>query len=422
MKRLPLQQILRFARFIGRRFSDDQCFEAAGALSFTTVFALVPLLTVTLSVFASFQEFQRFSEIVTSFIFRHFVPSSGTEVEAYIRQFVSKASQLTAVGIGALVISGLLLMTSIEHAFNRIWRVPVPRRALASFLVFWTVLTLGPLLVGAGLAVSSAIFAAPLFAGWEGHAAFESSLVRALPLLISLAAATLAYLVIPNCPVRLRHALAGGLFTAAAFQIAKWAFAEFVGRFANYQQIYGALAFFPVFLLWIYVSWSILLLGASLTAALGAFQRELGQPDFSERLRFPAALRILLRLREAQTTGVGVSLSELAACLPDVPEATIAGLIALFERERIAQRTDLGSFILSRDPEGIGLRTLYRADRFLLPLASDRNTEEPARSADERALQLCEQAARRGEEVFDISLAELLRLGDVNGATAAAGP
>jgi membrane protein len=422
MKRPPLQQVLRFARFIGRRFNDDQCFEAAGALSFTTVFALVPLLTVALSIFASFQEFQRFSDAVTGFVFKHFVPTSGTEVEAYIKEFVTKASQLTAVGIGALVISGLLLMTSIEHAFNRIWRVPVPRRALARFVVFWTVLTLGPLLVGAGLAVSSAIIAAPLFAGWEGHAAFESSLVRALPLLISLAAATLAYLVVPNCPVRLRHALAGGLFAAASFQVAKWAFTEFIGRYANYQQIYGALAFFPVFLLWIYVSWSILLLGASLTAALGAFQRESGQAEFSERLRFAAALRILLKLREAQTAGIGASLNELAASLPDVPEATIASLLALFERERIAQRTDLGSFILSRDPEGIRLRTLYRADAFLLPLATGRNTDLPALTAGERALQLCEQAARQGEEVLDISLAELLRRAEAKAGEAAAGP
>lgn len=422
MKRPPLQQILRFARFIGRRFNDDQCFEAAGALSFTTVFALVPLLTVALSIFASFQEFQRFSDAVTGFVFKHFVPTSGTEVEAYIKAFVTKASQLTAVGIGALVISGLLLMTSIEHAFNRIWRVPVPRRALARFVVFWTVLTLGPLLVGAGLAVSSAIVAAPLFAGWQGHVAFESSLLHALPFLVSLAAATLAYLVVPNCPVRLRHALAGGLFAAAAFQVAKWAFTEFIGRFATYQQIYGALAFFPVFLLWIYVSWSILLLGASLTAALGAFQREAGQPDFSERLRLTAALRILLKLREAQTAGIGASLNDLAASLPDVPEATIAGLLALFERQRIAQRTDIGSFILSRDPEGIRLRTLYRSDAFLLPLASGRSTELPGLSADERVQQLCELAARRGEEVLDISLAELLRRGEAKANPAANGP
>ncbi len=406
--RQPLQELLAFSRFLARRFNDDQCFEAAGALSFTTVFAMVPLLTVALSMFASFQEFSRFSESITSFVFRHFVPTSGEEIEAYIREFVDKASHLTAVGTIALIISGLLLMTSIEHSFNRIWRLVSPRRALPQFIVFWTAMTLGPLLVGAGLAISSAVLTSPYLARVSEQLGLEAMVLAAMPFLVTLAAATLAYLIVPNCPVRLRHALIGGLFTATAFTLAKFAFALFVGQFANYQQIYGAVAFIPLFLLWIYISWVVVLLGASLTAALGAYSHESKKRKLPERERFPALLRLLGRLREAQVQGIGLAVGELAGRLPDVPEATIAELLGLLERERIAQRTDIGSWILSRDPDVVRVRALYRGDAFLLPL-SDGKHPAPGAHLDSRVEQMCENAAQAAERHFDVALSELFR-------------
>lgn len=415
--RSQAQQMLGFGRFIARRFNDDQCFEAAGALSFTTVFALVPLLTVALSVLTSFQEFERYTEALTDWVFKHFVPTAGEEIETQLLAFIDKASQLTAVGIIALFISGLLLVTSIEHSFNRIWRVVAPRRALARFVVFWVALTLGPLLVGAGLAVSSALLASPYLAAFSERFGLESIALAALPLLVTFAAATLAYLIVPNCPVRLRHAVLGGLFCAAAFEVAKWGFAQFVGRFASYQQIYGAVALIPVFLLWVYISWVVALLGASLTAALGAYAHEASKRDLPERERFPALLRLLIRLREAQSKGVGLSVGELAGQLPDVPEATIADLLGLLERERIAQRTDLGSWILSRDPDIVRIRALYRGQAFLLPLSDGKRIDLPANSIDARIAQLCENAAQAAERQLDQALADLFRKGPARAAS-----
>jgi membrane protein len=406
--RQPLQELLAFSRFIARRFNDDQCFEAAGALSFTTVFAMVPLLTVVLSMFATFQEFSRFSEAITSFVFRHFVPASGEEIQRFVTELVDKASHLTAVGIIALIISSLLLMTSIEHSFNRIWRLVSPRRALPQFIVFWTAMTLGPLLVGAGLAVSSAMLAIPYLASLSERFGLETMVLGAMPFLVTFVAATLAYLIVPNCPVRLRHAMSGGLFTATAFGLAKFGFALYIGQFASYQKIYGTVAFIPVLLLWIYISWVVVLLGASLTAALGAYSHERSKRKLSDRERFPALLRMLGRLREAQVEGTGLSVGELAGRLPDVPEATIAELLGLLERERIAQRTDIGSWVLSRDPEVVRIRALYRGDAFLLPL-SDGEQAAPAVDLDSRVEQMCENAAQAAERHFDVALAELFR-------------
>lgn len=404
-----LARLLAFSRFIGKRFSDDQCFEAAGALSYTTIFALVPLFTVALAVFASFQEFNRFSDGITTFVFRHFLPASGVEIERYLRAFVASASHLTVVGTLALFVSGLLLMTSIEHAFNRIWRVVTPHRAIGRFIVFWTALTLGPMLVGAGLALTSAMMGVPLVSDLAIRYQLEARMLLAMPFLVTLAAATLSYLILPHCPVRLRHALFGGLFAAAAFELAKTAFAEFVSQFAAYQQIYGTVAFIPVFLLWIYICWVIVLLGASLTAAMGAFIHEANKFDLPARERFPALLRLLGRLREAQLKGVGLGLTELAAGLPDVPEATISELLCLLEMERIAQRTDIGSWILSRDPEVVRVRSLYRGNPFLLPLSTGRRSDMAPGTLEARVDQLCEDAAAAAERSFDQALSDLFR-------------
>jgi membrane protein len=429
MPRLPpwqtlinaIQEPLAFARFIARRFNDDQCFESAGALSYTTIFALVPLLTVALSIFASFQEFSRFSEAVTSFVFQHFVPTSGEEIETYVNDFVAKASHLTVFGTIALFISGLLLMTSIEHSFNRIWRVVTPRRALARFIVFWTTLTLGPILVGAGLAVSSAMLASPYLAQLSAARELEL-LALTLPFVVTFVSATLAYLILPNCQVRLRHALIGGLFTGTAFELAKIGFSQFVGQFGSYQQIYGAVAIVPLFLLWIYVTWVLAMLGASLTAALGAFTHEATKSDLSDRERFPALLQVLGQLRAAQARGIGLSMDELASALPQVPEASIADLLRLLESQHIAQRTDIGSWILTRDPDLVKVRDLYRSDRFLLPLARGGTSARSATTLDERIDELCERAASAAEHEFDQALSHLLAVAAARAATAERNP
>lgn len=402
----PIRRALAFGRFLWRRFDDDQCFEAAGALSYTTIFALVPLLTVGLAVFSLFPEFARFSEAVTNFLFQHLVPASGEELENYIRDFVTKASHLTVWGTLALFISGLLMMTSIEHAFNRIWRVTSPRRALARFVVFWTTLTLGPLLVGAGLAVSSAILANPLFSATSQEMQLETRLLAIMPFAVTLSAFTLGYMVVPNCPVRWRHALVGGALGALAFEVAKAGFAEFVTHFASYQQVYGAVAMIPVFLLWIYVSWVVILLGASLTAAIGAFQHEEQKRELPERQRFPALLAVLEQLYAARQSGVGLSVRDLAVKLPEVPDGEIARLLPILEQQNVAQRTDLGTWVLTRDLGTVSLLELFRAGNFLLP-----SSETPS-GLDQAPTQRYDvQAALAAEAVLNRPVADLFSSG-----------
>jgi membrane protein len=276
MQRFNRHRASTFLRFTARRFLDEHCLQTAGALAFTSLFALVPLITVVLGVFAAFPVFAQWRDKITVFIFANFVPATGDIVQTYFTQFADNASKATAVGILILIFSAVSLMLSIEDAFNRIWRVKVSRKAAARFAMYWTTLTLGPLLLVGTLAISSWVFASPLLAG------VDVEVFGWLPFLMQWFALSVAYLLIPNCPVKWRHAVVGGLLTAITFELAKRGFAIYIRDNASYQQIYGALAAVPIFIFWIYLSWILVLLGASLTASMAAF-------DYSRQLAESAA-------------------------------------------------------------------------------------------------------------------------------------
>ncbi len=276
-----------FVRFTVRRFLDEYCLQTAGALAFTSLFALVPLITVVLSILAAFPVFAQWREKISGFIFANFLPASGDVVQTYFTQFSDNASKATTLGILVLVFSAVSLMLSIEDAFNRIWRISVARKAAARFAMYWTVLTLGPLLLVAMLASSSYVFALPLL---EQADVLRAHLIGWLPFLIQWVVLAAAYTLIPNCKVRISHAVVGALITALTFEAAKQVFAAYVAR-ASYQEIYGALSIVPIFIFWIYLSWIFVLLGASLTASIQAFDYKAPAPESGPDEIKPAAPR-----------------------------------------------------------------------------------------------------------------------------------
>src|SRR4249919_3135670 len=198
-----------FARFLLQRFLDDRCFESAGALAYTTMFALVPFSTVVFSVLSAFPVFDTWTVKVTDFLFSNFLPSSARVLEHYLRDFAESAKHMSGAGVAALLISVLLTMWSIEQAFNRIWRVPSPRPRLTRFLLYWTLLTLGSLLMVSALAATSALFSIPALSGEEAQD-FTARLLRYLPFVLEFSTFALAYWLIPHRTVPLRFALAGG--------------------------------------------------------------------------------------------------------------------------------------------------------------------------------------------------------------------
>jgi membrane protein len=394
LARIDRERITSFARFLLRRFIDDRCFESAGALAYTSMFALVPFSAVVFSVLAAFPAFDAWTAKVTHFIFSNFVPASARGLEQYLGGFAQSARNLTGTGVTALLVSVLLTMWSIEQAFNRIWRVPSPRPRLTRFLLYWTLLTLGSLLMVSALAATSALFSLPALAGAETQGVAER-LLQHLPTLLEFIAFTLAYWLIPHRTVPLRFAVAGGLLAALLFEWLKWAFAVYL-RNASFEQLYGALAVLPIFLIWLYSSWLLVLLGASFAASLASFRyqpRALRLPSGAELY---GVLRLLGRLDAVRAHGGSLHLQEIQLREPILTDDHLQRMLSALSERRIVQRSEAGGWLLSRDLDQVTLGELYeglgmRVPTLDLPLPS--RHDELGRNA-ERALEHLRQPLR----------------------------
>ncbi len=364
------ERLVAFGLFLWHRYRDESCFEAAGALSYTTVFALVPLTTAVIGVMSAFPVFAEWSDAISDFIFANFLPAAREKVHEYLLQFVQNATQLTSAGVIALLVSALVMMYSVEDAFNRIWRAPPRRRRLARIVVYWTVLTLGPILVAASLGLSSYLMSLPLLGDADREYGLSQRLLALLPPIVTWSALTLAYLVIPNGPVRARNAATGALIATVLFELAKYGFAKWVGN-TNYEQIYGALAALPALLVWIYVSWVVVLLGASIAASLSAFRFQPPSLRVTCGLEFAALLRVLGRIRDAAVAARPVTREHLCLAEPGLTDEQLDRFLTELERARITQRTEAGAWVIMRDLAEARARELFEAGGYRWPTHDD---------------------------------------------------
>ena len=268
-----LSALMRLLRWVVQRFREDRCTRVAGALSFTTLLAIVPLTAVTFAMFSRFEIFGSWLTMVQEFIYGNFVPAAGEAVSRHLQRFAANAGKLTVWGLLFLLLTSLMLMATIERVFNDIWHVPHTRKRLHRYLGYGVLLLLGPVLMGISLWSTSYLISLPLFSRHAPLGGLKVFLLAAAPVVFEWLAFWALYVVVPNYRVRLRHGLIGSLFATAAFEIAKRTFAFFVAHFTSYKALYGAVAALPVFLIWIYLSWTIILLGAVLTATLPEWRR-----------------------------------------------------------------------------------------------------------------------------------------------------
>lgn len=357
-----------FARFALRRLFDDRVFEAAGALAYTTVFALVPLSMVALGVLSAFPVFEQWRDALTGYVFANFVPSAAHKVSDYLTEFTASARSLTAAGALALIVSLLVTLGSIEAVFNRIWRVPSARPRLGRFLVYWTVLTLGTLMAAASLALSTRFFALAVFETLPGRW-LEALLLRLAPVLIELLAIGALFKVVPHRSVAWRHAFAGALLSMLLFELIKWGLGLYLDGFDSYQKIYGAVAFVPIFMLWIYLSWVSVLVGASFASALAAFRYQPATQRLPDGQELYGLLRLLGRLHLARRQGRGLHVGQLQALEPGLTDDLIQRFLQLLAAAGVVVRAEDGQWLLARDLEHYGLDALYAAVGLRLPLA-----------------------------------------------------
>lgn len=250
-----------------RRVKREQIQVVAGYLSYVCLMSLVPLMVVMLSVMTAFPLFAELQESIEQFVYQNFVPAAGDVVQHYLSGFVDNASKMSAVAISFLFVAALLLISSIDNTFNKIWRVNDKRRTITSFAMYWMVLTLGPILVGASIALSSYLVSIVAVDEYDVLGLFDVFL-RILPLLSSVIAFLILYMAVPNKAVPFKYAISGAIVAGGLFELAKEAFALYIAAFPSYQVIYGALATIPIIFLWVYVSWLIVLTGALITVSL----------------------------------------------------------------------------------------------------------------------------------------------------------
>ncbi len=362
-----LQQGWEVAKFTLRSFMEDRCWERAAALTFTTLFAVVPIMTVAFSVVAVLPGHAVWGVQLQSFIFSNFLPSTGLTLESHLHEFAQHAERLTVLGLLMLLITAIMMLVSVEQAFNRIWRVRRGRPGLTGFLRYWAVLSLGPVLLGLGLALSSYLATNQMVS----HAAsLVTSLLPGLvivPFLCSTAALVLIYITVPHCHVPWKSAWVGGLCAAFFFETAKNLFAVLMSHFSSYTIIYGAFAAFPLFLIWIDVSWIIVLAGVELTRVLATWSGHTSP-------RHPPCILFFILLRHLYILqGRGETLPETKGMeLVGVShEADWMVLVDVLLAQHMVVRTEDGDYVLCRHIDHIPLWSWLRLLPWPWPKAED---------------------------------------------------
>ncbi|MGE8354793.1 MAG: YihY family inner membrane protein [Microvirgula sp.] len=397
MPALPalLEPPVSFAAFVWRRAMHNRSIQVAASLTFTTLLSLVPLFTIALIVVSAFPVFDDISAAFKTFLLTNLVPDfAGKVITVYLKQFTDNAGKLTAVGVGALGVTALSLMLTIDSTFNSIWRVRKRRPLMQNMLVYWTVLTLGPILLGVGISGSAWL----LRESGLGHRLpwFASLIQDGGTLLLSTLMLTVLYGLVPNRHVPLSQALTGAFCTSLVLGMAKWLFALYLSGFKSYQFVYGAFATFPIMLLWLQLLWLVVLLGAETTAALSYWRGAAWRREFEAQRQFRDAVEALLCLADAQREGRALTQPELRRVIDTgydeiglvLDELTLAGYVQRGERDRWA---------LLRRPEDIRLDDLFR--RFVLDTRA--GEDEVARGLSRLMMPVGHQ--------LDLSLAEFGR-------------
>jgi len=367
--RFNRDRTLSFSRFIWQRFLDDKCFETAGALSYTTLVSLVPLTVAVFAMFSAFPMFADARNTLIGFVFNNFVPAAGETVQATMLGFAANASKLTGISILVMLFSALSMMMSIEDRLNRIWRVHQARSWGSRLLLYWAALTLGPILIVGGIAVSSYVTAMPLLSSAASQlGGLSRSLLGALPFVVTFFTLWLMYTVVPNCKVRRRDAAVGALLGAVLFEIARWGFTLFVQHAQTYQQVYGVLAAIPIFLLWIYLSWVIMILAASIAASASAFEYHAPKETLPDGAEFLGLLVLLKHFVEAQRAGSCVEPADVRAREPYLRSALISNYFDDLQQADLIQRGEAGGWLLSRSLDATDLLRVYSHSNYRLPL------------------------------------------------------
>ena len=352
------RDIKMLLRFVVARFAQDRCAETAASLTFTTLLALVPMITIALTVFSAFPVFEDFSIQIKIYLLKNLMPdSAGIIITQYMQQFADSAARLTAVGIIFLAVTSMLMLLTIEKAFNVIWRVNRPRPMVKRLVAYWAVLTLAPLLIGASLSLTSWLVGMSM-----GHVKYVPPygvmLLKILPVIFATLAFTLLFRLVPNRHVPWKHSLIGALLAAMVFETMSRVFGFFISHFTTYTLVYGAFASVPIFLIWIYLSWGIILFGAVFAASLSHWRTAVHQ-QLAPAAKMLNALRVLRIMVNGFEQGRVSTLPELSRSLHIGYDALESILDQLASADMVSNSVENG-WLLMRDAKNIRATELLR--------------------------------------------------------------
>jgi membrane protein len=360
------------AHTLRERFREDRLGLTASSLTFTTTIALVPFFTVALAVFTAFPMFSKLQDVLQKWLIESLVPDNiARQVLGYLGQFAGKASKLGVVGLAALLGSALALIFTIDRTLNSIWRVRARRPFGQRVLIYWAAITLGPVVLGASLSMTSYALSASkgLVGALPGGVGF---LLDVLQFLLVAGGMAAMFHYVPNTFVRWGHAWMGGLFVSSLMEVAKKLLGVYLSKVPTYSAVYGAFATLPILLIWIYVAWVIVLLGAALTAYVPSLIAGIPRRRSGIGWQFQLALEVLRELDQADSQAAkGSTMSQLCNSLsvdPQRVEPVVEALTALDWIGLLNEADVYGAearFVLLVRPEEVTLAPLMQA--LLLP-------------------------------------------------------
>ncbi|MCH7304230.1 YihY family inner membrane protein [Acinetobacter sp. NIPH 1869] len=370
LKNLPFLEKtwFQFIVFVLRRFEADRCREQAGGLTYTTLFAVVPMLTVFLVIISSIKALEPARQQLQQLIYSNFLPKSTIAFDKALNAFTEKSSNLTIIGVLFLFVTTVLMLTSIENVFNRIWRVKETRTGLVGFMRYWTIISLGPIVLGSAFVLSSTVASMNIlsnnFAGYQLDGSF---LLWLISFVLTIVGFFILYWTIPNRTVPVFSAFIAACFSATVFEVLKRFFGWVMSNFTSYEIVYGAFAAVPIFLLWIYLSWNIILLGVEISYALTAFH------SGKEQKRHPILmmLDILELFYKKQQIGQSVSEKELLNIIGRGELGRLPSFILELEAQNLIMRTDKDEYVLVRNLAQVDFWSFFTALPYPLPLRPD---------------------------------------------------
>ena len=352
-----LQTAPIFIRYVIIRYRKDRASSIAASLAYTSLLSLVPLMAIALAMLAAFPVFSPLRTQIEEWVFTNFVPAIGEVVQNQVSSFISNAGRLSAAGIVGLAVTAVMLLVTIETAFNNIFRVDRPRSALSRLLVYWTMMTLGPLLVGASLSVQGYLASLNL---WQQSLSVSDHIAAFLPTSLSVLAFTVMFATIPNRQVPTLDALFGGIVGGLLFAALRWAFAYYIVSSGAYTSVYGAVAAVPIVLFWMFLSWMVVLVGAEITASMSEWRAgyALHTKSATGERRLALALETLYVLYEAAQTGNGGTGRRKLLNSTTASESELMSVVRKLYTAGYAAPTNKGRILLARDLTGVTLMDL----------------------------------------------------------------